>query len=336
MILAQFLFGNRKERAREPKPRAHEVDNMDSITTIREESKQNLGNLFRQKGETAKAWVDRKVIQGRYTKFSEIITLTPEIATELLSRNPDNRKLKQGEIAKIRSDIESGRFEFNGASVTVSKDGLLNDGQHRCAAVVLSNKPVDTVIVFGVTRDARLTNDSGSVRTVADYLGMDGLPSSHVLASATNLAWHYREYNSLIERTSGGRDAKAQIAKRRPSKAEIREFLQNNATLQKASSSVSSNDPGGRSVVAFTRWAISSICKNHDAIEDFFQSLRFGDGLGRADPILIVRNRLMNAKKGSLSNHEKADMIFQAWNLYRKGRAGRIGIGNPVLPKLER
>ena len=62
-----------------------------------------------------------------------IVDLTPGRAAALLSRNPENRKVKDQTVSEIADDIVNSRFDdLNGETLVFSRDGLLNDGQNRC------------------------------------------------------------------------------------------------------------------------------------------------------------------------------------------------------------
>ena len=48
-------------------------------------------------------------LSADYVKDTKIITITPQIAEELLTRNLKNRKIKSNLIKRILDDIRKGR-----------------------------------------------------------------------------------------------------------------------------------------------------------------------------------------------------------------------------------
>ena len=61
----------------------------------------------------------------------EVITLTPEMATELLELNKHNRPLSDGHVRRIAAQIQEGKWKFNGDTIKIAVDHSVLDGQHR-------------------------------------------------------------------------------------------------------------------------------------------------------------------------------------------------------------
>ena len=97
--------------------------------------------------------------------------ITPEEAAKLLEKNLSNRKLAQPVVARYARDMAAGRWELNGATICVDKDGNLTDGQHRLSAVVSANVPVRMTIAHNVPFSSTL--DIGKTRNIADSLRME-------------------------------------------------------------------------------------------------------------------------------------------------------------------
>lgn len=112
---------------------------------------------------------------GQYGVHTAVTTLTPEIARRLLERNVDNRNIRRLHVAKLAHAIRTGAYVLNGETIIVARDGSLNDGQHRCAAVVETGISIPAIIVFGVERETRITVDTGDKRTVGHVLAMHHL-----------------------------------------------------------------------------------------------------------------------------------------------------------------
>ena len=59
-------------------------------------------------------WLNACIEKGKSSVFSEVVTLNPGIAAELLRRNEMNRSVRSVKSAQYAADIRSGRLVFNG------------------------------------------------------------------------------------------------------------------------------------------------------------------------------------------------------------------------------
>lgn len=113
------------------------------------------------------------------------INVTPEIATEMLSRNTSNyRKVSRDTVAKYAADMKAGRWKDNGETIVFDEDGCLKNGQHRLSAVKLSGCTIPMTIVYGVERGINVY-DQQSKRSVWQYLAAEGLPGSLRITAIT-------------------------------------------------------------------------------------------------------------------------------------------------------
>jgi len=111
-------------------------------------------------------------------------TITPEVAKALLENNTNNRSITQGHLALIKSEILSGKWQYNGQPIIIGESGRLLDGQHRLTAVVETGIPIDTFIMRGINEDAFVTIDTGKVRGGSDVLSIAGSKHGSHVASA--------------------------------------------------------------------------------------------------------------------------------------------------------
>ena len=256
----------------------------------------------------AQLWLDAQIKKSESGVFSEVATLTPELAMVLLDRNPGNRKVKQGKVVELGKDMIGGNWKLNGEAIIVSDDGLLNDGQHRCAAVVECKIPVQVVITFGVPRDSRDTLDQGSMRSAADYLDMHGVESAKHLAGAARALWQYQKFG-FIRMTS---------MRHAPTRTEIKQVALEHPSLGRSVRFVSRRGVkaiGSVSLLAFCHFCFRKAA-GEMAADYFMDALLEGASLKRGDPILYVRNRFI-AEKSRMKSEEKVELLFRAWNAHR-------------------
>lgn len=77
-----------------------------------------------------------------------LMNVSPEIATELLKGNIDNRKLSGRTVEILARDMANGGWRLTHQCVAVSEAGTLIDGQHRLTAVVASGQTVPMYVAY--------------------------------------------------------------------------------------------------------------------------------------------------------------------------------------------
>lgn len=270
------------------------------------------------------AWLEECIEVGREGIFSEPTILTPGLAGELLRRNPDNRNVSSTKLTQMVADIKGGKWALNGEPIIISKDGLLNDGQHRANAVVDANRPIETVVMFGVDRKARLTVDQGRARSANDYMSMRGDQNASTASSLTRQLLAY-------ERTKGRSVSDAAQV----SNAEVLARFDRDPGIADAAHFASQHSRPAKSFLApaligFCYYVLANV-DEQDAVE-YMTQVCGGEGLNRRDPAYTVRERLLTLRN---SRNDKIHVVFRGWNAYRQGRplsaAKILGDGFPAL-----
>lgn len=104
-------------------------------------------------------------------------TITPEKAREYLranTKNPRGQNVRMARVKQYARDMVNGMWELNGEAIVFDDHGVLKNGAHRLAAVVLANRPVEMVVIRGV--DEKVTAfDLTYVRTVAQLANADDI-----------------------------------------------------------------------------------------------------------------------------------------------------------------
>lgn len=276
--------------------------------------------------KAANSWLEKEIVKAKDKPISGLVELTPAIARVLMQRNPNNRTISYQTVEKFARDITNGTWVLNGEPIIVASDGTMNDGQHRCEAVILADKSIQTIMIVGVQRDTRTTLDQGRMRTIADYLAMDGHSDTQQLGAVGSAAWQWKNIGFVNSKNANKRATKGEIKAMIESTPRIAESLA--AVPVKGSGSV-----GGRPTLAFCRYAFAQVAPKQDA-DAFVYALISGEGLLAGSPVLYARNRLMSGQR--LLMGEKVELIFRAWNAYRKEEAVKsIPLQGGELPLLE-
>lgn len=330
--LARTEQGGQKEGARAEAPRAQKENHMLSnvaelIPASKDKRRLSQAEVLAVETERMRQWVLDRVNACQSEPVLECVTLTPTLARVLLERNDANRAVSAINVDRIKRDIEHNLWEFNGEPIIISKDGFLNDGQHRCRAVIEAGQSIRMVIVFGPQRQSRLTLDQGVNRTTGHYLSMLGHTDPNALAAVAACIFQYKAKGML---SNSGAD--------KPTKSECREIAETTKGINQSltfASRAGSAKVASRSVLAFCHWAIAKRA-GMKAADQFIDQLLSGYSLEKGNPILYARERLM-AIKGKLDLNEKAELIFRAYNLWcvEEKNCSRIPIMGARLPKLE-
>lgn len=293
--------------------------------------------LFRatdqRRAERADNWFDAQVKRGRHEQFGIPRDLTPELAERLIKQNPHNRRLSRVNIEKIKRDIVNGAYVLNGETIIISQDGHMNDGQHRCVAVVETGMTVRTAFWFGADRDSRFSVDMGTARTAAHFLEMK-TNVANTTGVATCCKWLLQiERHGAIE----GRPDRI------PTKQEIIEWWHDHRDVEDSVSSVPCNTSrvGGANAIATAHYCFKQI--DPVAADYFVQRLIKGDQLQTGNPIYVLRETLTreylksqkSARDVGLTPNNRVELLFRAWNSMRAGgRVRQIKIMGGPLPKL--
>lgn len=105
----------------------------------------------------------------RFDMETRIVTITPKIAAEMLSRNRNVRAINETHVNRLAEMMLASRWWLNGESIKFDIEGQLIDGQHRLSAVVKSGVTIQALCVYNVPISFGV--DEGRLRTVGDLLG---------------------------------------------------------------------------------------------------------------------------------------------------------------------
>lgn len=301
--------------------------------------RENAQAVERQRME---AWLNERVTAGQKEPVTEVVTLTPTLAALLLERNEgasddSNRRIRSVHLDRIKHDIESGHWSFTGQSVVVARNGKLNDGQHRCRAVVETGCSIVTVIVFGPGRETRMRLDMGATRSVGDFLTMEGFNDTSALGTAASMIWSWKTHKRLPIGSSA-RATKAdalQLLKDHEivtDKGPENRIVESLTFVSKRKVHMVCSKP----VLAFAHYAIWKTAGRKVA-DEFLNGVIEGASLEKTSPILYCRNRLieMRGAIGAAGTASKAELLIRSYNLWRRNeQITRIPLSGR-LPELE-
>lgn len=248
---------------------------------------------------------------------TDITTITPDLAEVMLSRNTHNRKIGQAVLKQIKASLVRGEWKLNGEAVKIARDGTILDGQHRLRACVETGIPFQTLVIEGLEHDTQDTMDTGKTRTPADVLALHGYQNTTTLAATLTSIIRTEEYSlRAAVRAGGGTSTNPITRKQMLDRLEAEPDLVAVSNFGKKYGRIGIS---GR--VASTLYYVFSKIDKEDA-EHFFDKLWTGEGLGRGNPILVLRNQLISLKEGSKATVNMTfvtALTIKAWNKFRDG-----------------
>jgi hypothetical protein len=250
--------------------------------------------------------------------------MTPELATIMLEHNEGNRPIRQAKLNQYISDIKEDRWDFNGETIIISKEGLVNNGQHRSLAVLDTQKAIPVLFVFGVERASRRTVDTGANRGAHDHLSVDGFVQPTTLAALTRFVLAY-------ERNEGQNFAHLN----RVTASEIYERAKADALLDKSSQypyrhGNKSKRLAPPSVIGFCHYIMSKA--DPVAAEAFLDQVITGIGLDAQSPAYVTREKLLEFS--SFVREQKVEVLMRGFMAFRKNKPIRGIRIKWELPKL--
>ena len=250
---------------------------------------------------------------------TEIVTITPEIAELLLAKNTRNRNVSPGNYDKICEALRAGEWKLNGEAIKIGKDGRLLDGQHRLLACRDTGISFQSLVIYGLPVDTIDTLDQGKSRSIANVLALHDYPSPKKTASLVS---------GILKMEKGGIRTGVHNSSRVSVTAnQVLDRLEEEPSLIDVMRFAESMRPSGitSKVAGILYYRFSQI--DADDADDFFIKLRDGAGLERGNPILVLRQKLLDLK--SSTNRRASSVLMgaltiKAWNAYRNGEKVKL------------
>lgn len=242
----------------------------------------------------------------------QTITLTPELATQLLERNSLNRPLSDSHVSRIAKQIKAGKWKFNGDTIKIADTNDVLDGQHRLWAVIEAKIPIETILVRGIRRDAFATIDTlRKSRSGSDTLTLNGVHQYRtVIASA--IPWLIRWQRGVLL------DYKA--PKNRIENSDIEDAYNAHQGIvlaaERSSKLKAIINPG---ILSFFYYVM--VNRNGDLAERMMRTLEHPSAVGVADPFFCLRAQLLNTKNSRVGTLTQIAWMIKANNAAYKGQS---------------
>lgn len=210
--------------------------------------------------------------------------ITPAKAAEMLEANTSNRSLSKATVLAYAEAMGRGEWQVTHQGIAFDNEGVLRDGQHRLAAIVEADQPIELMVFTDVEPETFDVLDTGKRRNAADVLAIEGEKSATLLAAVVRTIFLY--YNRPEASWTGGSAAVTnhQIVQTLDEHPKLREFLGLGERIASSTGMIKSSAAAASYLVTeanpradLTSWT--------DGIID-------GAGLRKGDPRLMFRNTM--------------------------------------------
>ena len=214
-----------------------------------------------------------------------VVTVTQELVDDLLSRNLNNRGVRETHIAYLVAQIKTGQYCLTNNGLGIDTNGALVDGQHRLLALRAAEYPrVPILVAWGLPPESRAIVDQGLRRTMADIFHF-AFEKPHVTALTIAICRFWGNYNRGVQY-------------RKPTPNEMVEWYELLAPTFEGIVDIP-NAPRLPSPV------LAAICgerlanPDDERYQSFTEKLVSGASLEENSPVLKLRNWLAAAKSGT-------------------------------------
>ncbi len=249
-----------------------------------------------------------KLVRGHYGM--KTIVFDKEIAQEVLAYNTGNRRINRRKLEQLVGQMRRGEFVNTGEPIIVSREGILNDGQHRLQAVVEADVEVDMDIRFGISREAFRVTDTGASRTPGDVLTIMGAHAGGQVSSTVRLLLLYERGLPDSIRAFVSHEEIARAFERWGDVEDVVAAVNGHAFPKAV-----------KSIPLYATAFLASRTSGKGKLETWLDAVATGLDVGRDHPAYQLRERLLRGipaatREGLL---ERFALMVKSWNLFAKG-----------------
>ncbi|MTD54492.1 hypothetical protein [Amycolatopsis pithecellobii] len=244
--------------------------------------------------------------------------ITPEKAATMLESNTANRPLSKSVVRAFAEAMRRGEWQITHQGIAFDTNGVLVDGQHRLAAVVAAELPIEMTVFTEVPPDTFDVLDTGKRRNAADVLAIEGEKSTTTLAAMLRIIWLYE--NRPDTSWAGGSAAvtNPQVLHTLEQHPKVRDYISLGERIAAGTGMIKSAASAASYLVDHTTGRTS--------VDEWFDGIVDGAGLGRNDARLTFRNtmlRMARSEAGQVKRRretrEHLTLYLKAFNSWARG-----------------
>ena len=131
--------------------------------------------------------------------------ITPAKAQEYLTRNVNNRRVREAMINNYADQMKKGLWRLSNDAICLTNTGKLINGQHRLMAVCKSGVTCYFNVSRGYDEEDIMVMDNGMARSAGDILFLHGVENANTLSGIVKRRLILSRHNTaLLNSTRGG------------------------------------------------------------------------------------------------------------------------------------
>lgn len=246
---------------------------------------------------------------------TEVREISPEVASMMLKKNYNNRKLTKSNVTFLSKQMTEGKWLFDGQPIRFDKFGRLLDGQHRLNAVVNSGTTQSFLVVSGLDDSTFQVMDTGKNRSGSDALSIMGVSYANSISACAKL---------VIKHNKGSHGKTGSHSK--ITNSDIVEWYNNNREIETKAPKCQILSKAFMNVLSVSYLMYLSLVFDERCVKDsekFLNEVCHGTNIDSKSPTNVLRKYLISDKlsKKSMSPTNKKALIFKAWNAFRLGKS---------------
>jgi hypothetical protein len=268
---------------------------------------------------------------------SRVQTISPAKAAEMLEANTTNRPLSRPVVKAFAEAMRRGDWMVTHQGIAFDGNGALVDGQHRLAAVIEADVPVEMTVFTEVDEGTFDVLDTGKRRSAADVLAIEGERSSATLAAMVRTVWMYENRPDQSWSGGGAIVTNHQVVQTLDEHPKLRDYVTVGEQISVATGVIKS--------AAGAATYLAARASRKAELEEWLEGVVDGVGLSKGDARLVFRRVMFNmARKHQgqamrrREGREHVALYILAYNAWRAGdrvTSLRFNIRDP-LPRLDR
>lgn len=253
---------------------------------------------------------------------TEVVQVSPKMATELLKKNTKNRVLNRAKIAEFASYIENDQWKLTHQGICFSITDKLIDGQHRLHAISKGSKTVPIMIVKGMPDDIMTVIDRGKQRSISDSFQLMEVSNATAI-SALIAVWEKFKDGGFND--GGNNGVMMSIDERY-------HFYLDNQTLIEKCHALSLKCYGAirlftqSQVAGITAYLVLNKKNSFASVSEFWLQVHNISDQGQSNGTKLLHNTLTRFMTGAekIKHRYKIALLIKAWNLYKTGGQAKI------------
>ncbi|MQA08992.1 MAG: hypothetical protein GEU98_10695 [Pseudonocardiaceae bacterium] len=247
--------------------------------------------------------------------------ITPRTAQRWLDEtNTSNRPLSKSVLRSFAEAMQRGDWKVTHQGIAFDTNGVLVDGQHRLAAIVEADMPVEMTVFTDVPPDTFDVLDTGKRRNAADALAIEGEKYPHMLASMVRTVYLYENRSDAAWSGRSAAVTNHQVLETLDAHPAIRDVITLGERISTATGMI-------KSAAGAASYLVERVNKP-GKLETWHDGIIDGVGLTRNDPRLTFRNtmfRMARKEAGQVQRRhdtrEHVTLYLKAFNAWAAGES---------------